>query len=388
MSHTIDRIDGIATHYGFQIMRAPTTVHIDGEIFLRPEEKIPVLKNYLRDKIYQPGKVSMLYHNQAILTNNRLRKKNSAQFQNFNFDILGVPNSIAEATIIHTATIALNAEGYQNIVVDINSIGDKNSLLNFKEELFNYYRSQIQDAHPKCSNFCKTNILDWFSCSHSECQALRATAPKPIYFLSNQSQRHLKEILEYLESMQIAYRINETLVSPSNYFSKIIFEIKSEKNVAGQNAPNSHGANGQGEILLGRGGRYDELAEKIIRKKIMPAVGISLGFERIKNKDVKSVPCCSPKFYFIHLGPEAKLKSLPIIELLRSANFSVQQNLYTNKFSEQMENAKKSGAPYTIILGQKEATENKVIVKDMRQITHTTLKLDFLLNYLKTLDTD
>ena len=90
MPKTIDKIDGVATHYGFKKMSAPAT-HIDGEIFLRPEEKIPVLKNYLCDDICRKNKVAMLYHNQAILTNNRLRKRLSPRFKNFNFDIIGVP---------------------------------------------------------------------------------------------------------------------------------------------------------------------------------------------------------------------------------------------------------------------------------------------------------
>ena len=375
MSKTIDKIDEIATHYGFKTVRAPA-IHINGEVFLRPEEKISILKNYLRNRARQDNEVSMLYHNHAVLTNNRLRKKIPARFKNFNFDIIGVSNSMAEATVIHTAVMALNEEGFKNVFVDINSVGDKESFARFRNELFDYYKSHTENLHPKCKNFHKKDILNWFLCAHKECQAIKKAAPKPIYFLSDHSQKHLKEILEYLESIRINYRINDLLVSSHNYFSKSIFEIKTKNN---DSDPQSE------EILLGRGGRYDELAERIIRKKNMPAVGISLKFERTKNKNIKTVLCHKPKFYFIQLGPEAKLKSLPIIESFRGAKISIQQNLYTDKLSEQMEVARKLEMPYTIILGQKEAVENTVIVKNMREVTQKVIKIGDLLPYLKQL---
>ncbi len=327
----INRVDEIAAHYGFKTMRTRAR-HIDGEIFLRPEEKISVLENYSRDSAGAPNDISMIYHNHAILTNNRLKKQIRADCENFNFDIIGAEDSIAEATIIHTALTVLNEAGFKNIFVDINSIGDRKSFLNFKNELFDYYKNQIHKLHPNCRNFHKTTVLDLLSCPHKECQTLKTKAPKPIYFLSRDSQSRLKKILEYLESMGINYRLNDFLMGRhNNHFSKIIFEIKTIDN-------NSNNQNE--ELLLGRGGRYDELAKKIIRKKNVSAVGVSLDFKPLKNIREKTYLPKKPKFYFIQFGEEAKLKSLPIIELFRDAAIPIQQNLYANKFSEQMDDAK------------------------------------------------
>ncbi|MCK4386912.1 MAG: ATP phosphoribosyltransferase regulatory subunit [Candidatus Pacebacteria bacterium] len=375
MSQTIDKIDEVAKHYGFKITRERAT-HLDGDIFLRPEEKMSILRNYSRADKRKEAEVAMLYHNQALLTNNRLRKKTFSRFKNFNFDIFGVSNGIAEATIIHTAVAALNEEGFENVCVDINSAGDKESFLNFKNGLFEYYKNHTAELHPNCRTFHKKNVFDLLFCPHKECRAVREDAPKPIYFLSNESQKHLREILEYLESMRIAYRINNFLLSRHNYFSKIIFEIKTEQQTGGGQRE---------EILLGRGGRYDELAKKIIRKRNALAVGISLGFKQIKNNQTPSIPSRKPKFYFIQFGQEAKLRSLPIIELLRGAQISIRQDLHINKFSEQIEIAKKLKMPYAIILGQKEAVENTIIVKDLREVTQKVVKINDLLPYLKQL---
>jgi len=370
MSKTINGIDKVAIHYGFETMKVPPA-HINGQLSFRPEEKISVLNSYLLNNLQKKNTVSMIYNNQTILTNNRC-KKYTCNPKNFSFDIIGVPNSIAEAIIIQTAVVALTEEGFENISVDINSVGDKESFTLFKNELFNYYKSNVHELHPKCRNFNKKHIFDLLACEHKKCQLLRAKAPKSIYFLSEDSQKHLKEVLEHLESIGIPYCINDLLVSTDNYFSKIIFEIRSNNKKSGK-------------ILLGKGGRYDELARKIIRKKDSTAVGISLEIEKIQKKKETLPSSKKPKFYFIQFGPRAKLRSLTIIELLRQSDLVIQQNLFVDKFSEQIEIAKQSKIPYVIILGQKEVTEGTVIVKDLREASQRIVPTENLLSYLKQL---
>ncbi len=371
MSKIINEVDRIAMHYGFETMKIPP-VHINGQLSFRPEEKISVLNSYLSNNLHKKNAVSLLYNNRAVLVNNRCKKK-SPTCKNFNFDIVGVPNGIAEAMVIKTAVAVLNEEGFKNISIDINSVGDKESFTLFKNELFNYYKNQIDKLHPKCRNFNKKHVFNLLTCQHKECQALKTNAPKSIYFLSESSQKHLKEVLEHLESTGITYRINDSLISTDNYFSKIIFEIKNKDGKQGDS------------LLLGKGGRYDELAKRIIRKKESSAVGISLEIEKILNKKMTLPDKKKPTFYFIQFGPKAKLKSLALMELLRQSGLRIQQNLYINKFSEQIEIAKQAKTPYAIILGQQEVSENTVIVKDLRKASQKIIATEDLLSYLQQL---
>ncbi len=370
MTKKINGIDRVATHYGFETLEVPP-LHIDKQTDFSSEKKNFLIKSQLLNDLQKKNTVSMVYSNLNKQANNRCRK--SFNFEK-NLDIIGVPHSIAEAIIIQTAVIALTEEGFKNIIVDINSVGDKESFLLFRNELFNYYKSKINQLHPKCRELNKKNIFNLLTCNHKECQQLRDGAPKSIYFLSENSQKHLKEVLEHLESIDIAYRLNNSLISSDNFFSKVIFEIRSKNNGNDE------------EILLGKGGRYDELARKIMRKKDSTAVGISL---EIKNFQAKRIPFPlhgkKPEFYFIQLGPRAKLKSLSIMELLRQSGLTIQQNLYLDKFSEQIEIAKQSEVPYAIILGQREVIEGTVIVKDLRKASQKTIFTSDLLPYLRQL---
>ena len=140
-------------------------------------------------------------------------------------------------------------------------------------------------------------------------------------------------------------------------------------------------------MQIASGGRYDYLARQIGSKKDVPAVGISIGVDRIIASDwyKKLSPRIlkKPKIYFIQLGSEAKLKSLNVIEILRKAHIPIAQSLSKDSLGSQLAIAEKLSIPYTLIFGVKEALENSVIVRNMSNRSQETVKLDKLLEYLK-----
>ena len=90
-----------------------------------------------------------------------------------------------------------------------------------------------------------------------------------------------------------------------------------------------------------------------------------------------------PKIYFVQLGPEAKLKSLNVIEILRKAHVPIAQSLSKYSLGSQLATAEKMGVPYVLIFGLKEALSDSVIVRDMSNRSQDTIKLSKLLDYLK-----
>src|SRR5437762_8320899 len=127
----------------------------------------------------------------------------------------------------------------------------------------------------------------------------------------------------------------------------------------------------------GGGGRYDNLAKQIGGKKDVPAVGFSIGVDRIVSspwyKKLAPRILKKPKIYFIQLGAEAKLKSLNIIEIMRKAHIPIAQSLSRDSLGSQLAIAEKLAIPYAIIFGVKEAIENSVIARDMVNRSHDTV---------------
>jgi len=203
-------------------------------------------------------------------------------------------------------------------------------------------------------------------------------APDSISFLCHSCKKHFKEVLEYLEEMGIQYTMNKNLVRGLSYYTRTVFEVytKSEEE-------------GGLPVQIASGGRYDYLARQIGGKKDVPAVGFSIGVDRIVEsvwyKKLSPRILKKPKIYFIQLGTEAKLKSLNIIEILRKAHIPIAQSLSKDSLGSQLSIAEKLNIPYTLIFGVKEALENSVIVRDMGNRSQDTVKLGKLLEYLKEL---
>jgi histidyl-tRNA synthetase len=124
-------------------------------------------------------------------------------------------------------------------------------------------------------------------------------------------------------------------------------------------------------------------------KKDIPAVGAAFGVDRILEapwcKDLAPRIMGETKFYMIQLGFEAKMKTLPILEILRKAHLPVYQSLSKDKLGAQLAQAEKMNVPYVIIFGQREAMDNTVIIRNMQNRSQDTVKIVDLLNYIKKL---
>jgi histidyl-tRNA synthetase len=249
---------------------------------------------------------------------------------------------------------------------------------------------------------------------------LNENAPDPMGSLLPADRQHFKEVLEYLEMLEIPYHINNHLVRGLDYYSRTVFEVfqeqeEEEEEEVEEVEEKQEGENNTEEkaedtdkdvaekktedkkkkkepspkIALAAGGRYDYLADTLGHKKSVPSVGVGIGVDRIldikTSKKLSPRMVKTPKIYFIQLGFEAKLKSLRIIEILRKAKIPIKQTLNKDSISAQLGLAEKLGIPYTIIFGQKECMEDTVLVRNMKTHSQDSVKIDALREYLKAL---
>jgi histidyl-tRNA synthetase len=280
--------------------------------------------------------------------------------------------------VIKAAMSILEDAGASNLSIDINSIGDKECRNVYLKELNGYYRKHINDLAPVDRERLKTNPLRILDSKEEKTKEINKEAPDSISFLCGSCKKHFKEVLEYLEEMGVPYNINKNLVRGLSYYTRTVFEVIE-----------TAGAEDGTPLALAGGGRYDYLARSLGSKRDVPAVGISIGVDRIITapwyKKLSPRILKKPKIYFIQLGTEAKLKSLNIIEILRKAHIPIAQSLSKDSLGSQLAIAERLNIPYALIFGVKEALENSVIVRDMSNRSQDTVKLTKLLEYLKEL---
>ena len=400
-----EKAQEVALYYGFKPIETPVlereevfvsaigegTDVVDKEMYsfrskggerlsLRPEYTASVMRAYLEHGMQTLPQPVMLYSYGPVFRHENPQKGRLRQFRQFNLEILGTSKSIADALVIRTLTTILEEYGFKNLIVDLNSMGDKETRPLFIKELTTYYKKHLGELCKDCNERIKTNPLRLLDCKQPVCQPFKENAPSSLSHLSNDARTHFKEVLQYLEEMGIQYRITNSLVRGLDYYSRTVFEvIKTDIDEQGK----------EKEITITGGGRYDYLAKMMGSKKDVPSVGTGLGIERImmfpECKKLLPRIIKQPKVYFIQLGFEAKLKSLCIMETLRKAHIPVYQTLSKDSLSAQLATAEKMEIPYCIIFGQKEAMDNTVIVRNMSVHSQDTVKIDALSDYIKHL---
>ena len=78
------------------------------------------------------------------------------------------------------------------------------------------------------------------------------------------------------------------------------------------------------------------------------------------------------------MGDAAKLKAFTVMEALWRANVSVQEALMADSLRDQMERGKMLNAKYIAIIGQREALDNTVIVRNVATGIQGPIPLDKL----------
>ncbi len=347
-------------------------------LVLRPEGTASVMRSYVEHGMFAQPQPLMFYYSGPMFRHENPQRGRYRQFYQFGLEILGTKKSIADATIINLTKIILEEAGLTNLTFKINSIGDSECRGTFRRDLVNYYKKNLKGLCADCKERLKTNPLRLLDCKNPGCVELKKGAPDSIGYLCAPCKAHFKEVLEYLDALGISYEVDNTLVRGLDYYTRTVFEVFAEsKSDDGTLTP----------LALGGGGRYDNLAKALGIKKDIPAVGASLGVDRIIElpEYVRHAPRIvkKPKVFFIQLSFDAKLKSFEIIEALRHAKIPVQHSLSKDSLSAQLALAEKIGVPYTIILGQKEALDGTVIVRNMDTRSQDTIKIAKLAEYLK-----
>ncbi|OGI86212.1 histidine--tRNA ligase [Candidatus Nomurabacteria bacterium RIFCSPLOWO2_01_FULL_39_17] len=398
-----EKAQEVAVYYGFKPIDTPLLEHretfttsigagtdiVDKEMYtlktkggdhlaLRPEHTAPLVRAYIEHGMQNMPQPLMFYQYGPVFRHDNPQHGRYRQFWQFDVDALGSEKSIMDALVIKTGMTILEEAGAHNLSVDINSIGDKECRSGYMRELISYYRKHIHDLGIIDRERLKINPLRILDSKDPKTKEVNENAPDSISFLCAACKKHFKEVLEYLEEMNIEYKINKNLVRGLSYYTRTVFEVYTD----------SEEENGL-PVQIASGGRYDYLAHQLGSKKDVPAVGFSMGVDRIvESKWYKKLSpriIKKPKICFIQLGTEAKLKSLNIIEILRKAHVPITQSLSRDSLGSQLGIAEKLAIPYAIIFGVKEALENSVIVRDMSNRSQETVKLNKLLEYLKEL---
>ncbi|MBI2041638.1 MAG: histidine--tRNA ligase [Candidatus Nealsonbacteria bacterium] len=340
---------------------------------LRPEFTAAVSRAYIEHGMFNMPQPVKLFTYGPLFRYERPQLGRFRQFHQIDFEAFGEGSSVIDAQIIQIFYNILKELKFKNIVIEINSIGDNQCRPYYKKLLTNYLKARENSLCSDCRRRIRENPLRVLDCKEEKCQPVKAQAPQLIDHLCEGCKTHFKQVLEFLDEIELPYRLNPYLVRGLDYYTKTVFEFFEDTD-AGKNL----GA------LVG-GGRFDALI-KILSGKDTPAAGGAAGVERlvqILKERSKDINPAQKNIFLAQLGELAKRKSLKLSEDFRKANIPIAESLGKDSLKTQLRAADKVGAIYALILGQKEALEESVIVRDMRTGRQDTIKMDKVVSEIK-----
>lgn len=325
-------------------------------IALRPEGTAPIVRSFIQHGMQNLPKPLKFYYSGPMFRYERPQAGRYRQLYHFGVEIIGDKKPIADLLSISLAWRICSNVGLGDLTLQINSIGCPNCRPRYKKELLNYVKENAKKLCKDCQKRAKKNPLRILDCKEASCQNILEGAPIILNSLCKECHDHFKELLEYLDELEISYDLNPKLVRGLDYYTKTVFEIWT-KSGGGQNA-------------LGGGGRYDGLVE-LLGGKPTPAVGFALGIDRIVDileEQKFEIPGTSDKteVFVAQLGDVAKKKCIRLMHDLHMEGVGAEGCIEKKGISEQLKMANKLKAPYTLLIGQKEAFDNTVIIKDMQ----------------------
>jgi histidyl-tRNA synthetase len=302
------------------------------------------------------NQVQRLWYSGAMFRYERPQKGRYRQFDQIGAECFGMPGPDVDAELL-----LMNARIWRKLGLDgdirleLNSLGNPDARVKFKEKLAGYLQAYEQDLDEDSQRRLTTNPLRILDSKSSKTQEILLGAPVLSDFMDNESKQHFEGLRGLLDDNGIAYEVNPNIVRGLDYYNKTVFEwitttLGSQGTVCG-------------------GGRYDGLVEQLGGKP-SPGVGFAMGLDRLSLMLAEKMESSKDAdVYVVSQGNAARATALRLAESIRDqlSGKKVVVHCGDGKFKSQMKKADASGADLALVLGEDEVAAGTVSIKLLRE---------------------
>ena len=318
---------------------------------LRPEGTAGCVRAVVEHSLTYNGP-QRLWYTGAMFRHENVQKGRQRQFHQIGVEAFGFDGPDVDAEQIILLARLWKALGIEDVELHLNSIGDSEERAEYRKLLIVYFEQNSQQLDEDAKRRLHSNPLRILDSKNPRMQEMIERAPKLIDHLGAETRAHFDGLCKRLDEVGITYKLNPRLVRGLDYYNRTVFEWVTTK------------LGSQGTIA--GGGRYDSLVERL-GGDVTPACGFGIGLERVflLMQEYGVVAEHKPDGYLVNVGELAEAASAKIAEQLRDAGLSVVVHAGGGSFKSQMKKADRSGARFSLILGDDEMKANQIVVKPM-----------------------
>ncbi len=339
-------------------------------ITLRPEGTVGALRAINEHGLDRGSLPAKVYYCGPFFRAERPQKGRYRQFYSIGLEAIGTHDAALDAEVIAIADAGFKKLGLTRYRLEMTSLGDAQSRAAHRVDLVKFIAGLDLDEETK--ERAKLNPLRLFDDKREEVRALMASAPILLDYLSEESQANFAEVQRHLSAMGIAFTINPRMVRGLDYYTGTTFEFVHELLGA--------------QSGIGGGGRYDGLMGEIGGQDIT-GIGFGIGLDRallaVEAEEIDIPVSFVSDLFMIPMGEAAKSVALKYAAELRGAGFKVELAFGDRALKTAMKSADKSGARYSVVIGDLEIANGVVEVKEMSSGAVNSVRLDSLASSLK-----
>jgi histidyl-tRNA synthetase len=339
-------------------------------ITLRPEGTAGVMRSVIEHNLDRGQLPVKVWYSGQFFRAERPQAGRYRQFYQVGIEAIGLNDPEIDAEVISVAHSAFLALGLKDYHLEITSLGDTKTRESYTKDLRAYISTlELDEATKTRANL---NPLRLFDDKRDEIRAKMQSAPILMDYLTVESSDHFNRVQECLQVFGIDFTINKRMVRGLDYYTGTAFEFV------------HHRLGSQSGI--GGGGRYDGLMSQLGGSDLS-GIGFGLGVDRILLAcEAEAIPLpaeTSLDFFIVPIGQKAKNAAVALAHELRASGLSVDLAYGDRALKGGMKAADKSGARFSLVLGEDELDTGRAEIKNMQSgatisVTIRTLQAELI----------
>lgn len=342
-------------------------------ITLRPENTAAVVRSFLENKLYADTQPTKLFYIGPMFRYDRPQAGRYRQFHQFGIEVLSAKGPGIDAEIIILAVEFFKKLGLKDLKLYINSVGCPNCRPVYRTKLQEHIRRNLPDLCSDCQSRFERNPMRILDCKNPKCGELLYGAPQMTECLCDDCRQHFEELKQLLTVVGVEFQQNPRLVRGLDYYTKTAFEIQYQP-LGAQSA------------VCG-GGRYDGLVAECGGADT-PGIGFAIGIERVllalEKQGLLFETDNNLDVFVVVLGKAAQPMAFRLLYELRKRGIKADMDFMNRSLKAQMKLANRWSTKMVAIVGEDEASQGKVIVKNMTTGEQKLLDFEQALTEFKT----
>lgn len=341
-----------------------------GAIAIRPAFLPSVLRAYYQHKVFDLSPLSKWSYSGPIVKKDVADQSAVSDYE-FGFEVFGSFNHLTEAQVVGAVWEYLQSLGLKDLILEINNIGKQECQQSYQESLHDFLSGKKYELCDTCNDHLSGRTLNVFRCINLDCQAVVSESPTILDFLDQDSHKHFTNILEALDELGVPYQLNPLYAGPEG-FSQTNFVIKYKHKSQ--------------VVILGEGGYHDSMMQSLCGKNY-PCFGFAGSLIKVKEAlEAEKIAVAKEQksdVFLVPLGELASKKSLRLFRDLTNERIAVYDHFGQSGVKNQLKQAEVFRAPVALIMGQKEAVDEMVILRDVKSGMQEVISYDKIVEEVK-----